>query len=503
MKKRPKRGNSLRFRRVDRGAGNEPGDAGGWMRCVKRLKPALKDILASAIALCGADFCSIQLMDLESGDLKIVAQRGFPKWWIEYCDGAAKGKGTRGTALERGRRMIVEDVKRNPAFLGKRAQAMQLKAGVRAVQSTPLATRTGKHLGMFSTHYRRPGGPDERAVRLLDLLARQVSDVIEREQAEEALRQSEERLRLAQQAARSGTFEWNLQTGVNTWSPGLERLYGLRSGEFSRTQLAWEQLVHPDDRPEALRRVEQAFRTGKLTEGEWRVVWPDGSVHWLAGRWQVFKDRAGRPVRMAGVNFDITARKETEAALQRSEALYRAIGESIDYGVWVCAPDGRNTYASESFLKMVGITQAQCSNFGWGSVLHPEDAQRTIAAWKRCVRTGGKWDIEHRFRGAGRPVAPRARAGGAGQERAGENRVLGRHQPGYQPSEASPGVAASERRAVPHHRLQHARPRAGAGPGAALRGGRKPATGLEREGHAWQAGRGFPEEAGCGEADRH
>jgi PAS domain S-box-containing protein len=62
-------------------------------------------------------------------------------------------------------------------------------------------------------------------------------------------------------------------------------------------------------------------------------------------------------------------------------------------------PDGRNTYASPSFLKLVGLTQEQCSNFGWGDVLHPDDMARTIAAWKECVRTGAKWDIEHRFRG--------------------------------------------------------------------------------------------------------
>ena len=96
----------------------------------------------------------------------------------------------------------------------------------------------------------------------------------------------------------------------------------------------------------------------------------------------------------------ITDRKLSEKKLHESEALYRGIGESIDYGVWVCAPDGRNTYASKSFLEMVGITQEQCSNFGWENAPHPDDAKRTIAAWQECVRTGGKWDIEHRFRGA-------------------------------------------------------------------------------------------------------
>lgn len=97
--------------------------------------------------------------------------------------------------------------------------------------------------------------------------------------------------------------------------------------------------------------------------------------------------------------YDITDQKKAEEALKASESVYRAIGESIDYGVWICAPDGRNTYASKSFLKMVGITQEQCSDFGWGNVLHPDDADRTIAAWKQCVIDRGTWDIEHRFLG--------------------------------------------------------------------------------------------------------
>jgi PAS domain S-box-containing protein len=99
------------------------------------------------------------------------------------------------------------------------------------------------------------------------------------------------------------------------------------------------------------------------------------------------------------VNRTDQKRWDGEEALRNSERLYRAIGESIDYGVWVCDPQGRNIYASDSYLKLVGITQEQCSNFGWGDTLHPEDSERTIAAWKECVRTGGMWDIEHRFKG--------------------------------------------------------------------------------------------------------
>ena len=96
---------------------------------------------------------------------------------------------------------------------------------------------------------------------------------------------------------------------------------------------------------------------------------------------------------------DITERKKAEEELRKSEQLYRAIGESINYGIWVCDANGKNTYASESYLKLVGMTQEECSNFGWGDTLHPDDAENTIAKWKECAKTGGKWDIEHRFKG--------------------------------------------------------------------------------------------------------
>jgi PAS domain S-box-containing protein len=97
---------------------------------------------------------------------------------------------------------------------------------------------------------------------------------------------------------------------------------------------------------------------------------------------------------------EIAERRRVEEALRRSERLYRAVGESIDYGIWVCDAEGRNIYASESFLKLVGRTQEQVSEFGWTGVLHPDDAEATREAWQNCVRTGAFWDMEHRFLGA-------------------------------------------------------------------------------------------------------
>jgi len=141
-----------------------------------------------------------------------------------------------------------------------------------------------------------------------------VEEITDKKTAEEAVRASEERLRLAQQIAHVGSFEWNIQTGVNTWTPELEAMYSLQPGTFTGTQTAFENLVHPDDRAGVVKLVAAAMKSGQPTQGEWRVVWADGSVHWIAGRWQVFRDASGEPSKMIGVNIDVTERKLADEA---------------------------------------------------------------------------------------------------------------------------------------------------------------------------------------------
>ena len=108
-------------------------------------------------------------------------------------------------------------------------------------------------------------------------------------------------------------------------------MYGLSPGGFPGTQPAWENLLHCDDRAEAIRLVEHTLETGEPVEGEWRVVWPDASVHWLAGRWQAFKDESGKPQRMIGVNIDITERKRAQAALERERRTLKHMLEASDH----------------------------------------------------------------------------------------------------------------------------------------------------------------------------
>jgi PAS domain S-box-containing protein len=141
-----------------------------------------------------------------------------------------------------------------------------------------------------------------------------------------ALRESNERLRLAQQIARVGTFELNVKTGSNRWTPEMESLYGLRAGSFAGTQSAWEALIHPQDRQETVNSLKRVFDEGGC-EAEWRVVWPDGSIHWLLGRMWLFRDENGEPDRLVGANIDITERKRSE---QRAEREARLLDLSFD-----------------------------------------------------------------------------------------------------------------------------------------------------------------------------
>ncbi len=135
---------------------------------------------------------------------------------------------------------------------------------------------------------------------------------------EAALRESEERFRLAQQAARIGTFDLNLKTGVNKWTPELEEMYGLAPGEFGGTRADWEALLHPDDREEIARGVEEAIRNGPF-EKEFRIVRKDMSVRWMLAKAATLKDARGAAERLIGINIDVTERRETEEQLRHSQ----------------------------------------------------------------------------------------------------------------------------------------------------------------------------------------
>jgi PAS domain S-box-containing protein len=149
----------------------------------------LDEILGAAIRITRAEMGNIQL--LNDDVLTIVAHRGFEASFLEFFGTVCKGQAAAcGSALQRASRVIVEDVSSSPLFDASSLHVM-LAAKARAMQSTPLVSRTGRVLGMFSTHYQSaPRRPSDRELHLLDVLARQAADLIEHKQFEEAERRA-------------------------------------------------------------------------------------------------------------------------------------------------------------------------------------------------------------------------------------------------------------------------------------------------------------------------
>ncbi|MBV8488088.1 MAG: PAS domain S-box protein [Planctomycetaceae bacterium] len=233
----------------------------------------------------------------------------------------------------------------------------------------------------------------------IEFLVQSAVDISERRQAEQHLRESERRLKLAQQAAHIGTFEWNVRTGVNAWSPELAVMYGLAPGEFGGTQLAWEQLVHPEDREAAIGCVRRAFETGEPVEGEWRVAWRDGSIHWLVGRFQVLRDASGTPLSLVGVNIDITERKLAEAALRESEERFRTMANAIPQLAWIAKPDGYIDWYNQRWYEYTGTTPEEMEGWGWQSVHDPQQLPEVLEQWNRSIATGEPFNMVFPLRG--------------------------------------------------------------------------------------------------------
>jgi PAS domain S-box-containing protein len=156
------------------------------------------------------------------------------------------------------------------------------------------------------------------------------TDITSLRRAEQALHDSEERLRLALEAGRMGVWDWNIATGELAWSDTLEPIHGLQPGSFGGTFEAFLALVHSDDRARLQSTLEQALAQRASYELEFRVVWPDGSVRWMAGKGRIFTDDRGEPLRLIGVGMDVTERRQVEDAVRALLGVAAALGSTLE-----------------------------------------------------------------------------------------------------------------------------------------------------------------------------
>jgi PAS domain S-box-containing protein len=207
-----------------------------------------------------------------------------------------------------------------------------------------------------------------RAARIVGV----VTDVTAGKLAENELSARQEMLDLAQQAAKAAAFEWRIDTRKAGWSPQLEAMHGLAPGTYDGTHETWKSLIHPQDWPAVSAAIKSARETAQL-EVQYRVVHPDGSLHWLQARGRLLPADDRRPGRMVGFMLDVTERRQAEAELERKKVILDELIASAPEAIIMCGPDWRVLRVNREFTRMFGYTpeEAVGVDFAWRVI--PDD----------------------------------------------------------------------------------------------------------------------------------
>jgi PAS domain S-box-containing protein len=273
------------------------------------------DVALEALARgLGVDRSSILLFDPD-GVMRFKASRGISDAYRAAVEGHTPWSPSDAAAEP----LVVGDVEADPGLAPFLATLR--REGIGAMTFIPLVSQS-RVVGKFMLYYAAPYAPTTDELKLAGIIAAQVAFAVERLRERERTERGEERLRIALEAARMGTWEWDCRTGQVRWSENLEGLHGLSPGSFGGTFDDYARAIHPEDRDRVLASIQRAVEQGVLHDVEYRMVTPEGAVHWVEGKGRVIADADGRPLRMTGVCVNVTDRKEAD--LQRLAAVQEA-----------------------------------------------------------------------------------------------------------------------------------------------------------------------------------
>jgi two-component system CheB/CheR fusion protein len=230
----------------------------------------------------------------------------------------------------------------------------------------------------------------------LELESRVAVRTVELTRLNTQLRDSEERLQLAQTHAAAGTWDWDVKGQRITWSHSYCHLYGLDPEKAVPSYESWLESIIPADRQQA----ETAIRLCLVNHRpefrvEFRIEHPQRGERWLAGRGHLTMDEEGQPERLLGIFFDVTERKQAQIALaeanaglrrevaarKASEQRLRILMEGVPQLIWRATEQGAWSWCSPQWRRYTGRTEPHSLGFGWVEALHPDDREAALLAW--------------------------------------------------------------------------------------------------------------------------
>lgn len=342
---------------------------------------------------------SVLLLDPDGVTLYHTTAPSLPESYTRAINGQPIGPcaGSWGTAAFRGEPVIVEDIATDPLWEGYRDVA--LSHGLRACWSRPIFDNEHRVLGTFALYYDQPSRPTEFQLKQIEMATQTAAIAIMKHRKTEALLSSEERLRLAVAAGAIGIWEWDVVTGRVICNDRLKEIYGLSKEEADVTFTKLAAAVHPDDLELVDAALRQSLAQEPESDMEYRVIWPDGSIHWVASRGSSVRDCEGVPLRMFGVARDITHRKQAEQEISRRDVLLRNAESIAHFGTYEWLPGEDSVKRSEQLCKIFGVT---CQEFeptseGYLSRVHPDDRENSRQMIEHAVRSRTPFKFEERI----------------------------------------------------------------------------------------------------------
>ena len=242
-----------------------------------------------------------------------------PKAYINAIDGAVIGPsaGSCGTAAYRGEQVIVEDIATDPLWAAYRDLA--LPHSLRSCWSTPVFSSQGKVIATFGMYYREPRRPTPRDQEIIEQITHLAGVAIERKLAQEALRRSEAYLAESQRLTHTGSWAWNVRTSAIFWSQEIFRIYDYDPEKMKPTWSHILERVHPEDRAGIEQRAERETAQKELvdSEGDFRIVLPDGTIRHIHTIAHPVMDESGEITEVVGTTMDVTERKRAEQERER------------------------------------------------------------------------------------------------------------------------------------------------------------------------------------------
>jgi PAS domain S-box-containing protein len=225
-----------------------------------------------------------------------------------------------------------------------------------------------------------------------------IRDLSERKQHENALRASEQRLKLAMQVARMGTWDWNLVTDEDNWDESTHQLFDVPLGAFERTVDAFAARVDQADQDALSQMIAQCRETGAPFDLEYRVRHRDGQIRWLHSLGHTYFDDSGKPLQMIGIVQDITARKDAETAVRASEHRLKLAMQVAGMGMWDWDIETDIEIWDEMTHRLFGVSVGAFNTTMdvFNALVDPDDQQAVEAMTQTCRETGATFDIQYR-----------------------------------------------------------------------------------------------------------